>query len=193
MSNYELSLILSIEQRLAFPALSLVRSIAFETGGTFSPSIKNKNSGATGLIQFLESTAEKLEKGLYKRLPSMSIAEQLVYVEKYFLQWQKVFKEKPKEAFDVYALMLHPPLYNKPDSTVFGSSGSKIYEGNKGFDTDKSGVITKGEIKKKWEAATGKLLNSSKIPITTVKTNSFIAMSIAIFLCAMYYVLKMPR
>ncbi len=193
LSSYELSLILSIEQRLNFPALSLVRSIAFETGGSFSTSIKNSTSGAVGLIQFLESTAEGLEKGLYKRLPSMSVTEQLVYVEKYFQQFLKIYKASPKDDFDVYALMLHPPLYNQPDNTVFAVQGTKRYDWNKGFDLDHNGTITKGEVKKKWKAATDKLLNSAKIPIPTVKANSFIAISLAVFLAAMYYILKMPR
>ncbi|MFB6458023.1 hypothetical protein ACE38W_22315 [Chitinophaga sp. Hz27] len=193
LSNYELSLILSIEQRLNFPELSLVRSIAFETGGTFSTSIKNGTSGAVGLIQFLESTAEGLEKGLYQRLPLMSVTEQLVYVEKYFQQFLKVYKKPPRTAFDVYALMLHPPLYNQDDNTVFAVQGTKRYDWNKGFDLDHNGTISKGEVKKKWEAATNKLLKSSKIPITTVTARGFIAISLAVFLLAMYYVLSMPR
>lgn len=192
LSSYDLNLILQIEQRLNFPALSLVRSIAFETGGTFSPSIKNKQSGATGLIQFLESTAEGLEKGLYVRLPGMTVQEQLKYVEKYFQQWKKVFNSPPNEAFDVYALMLHPALYNKPDSTVFAVEGTKRFDQNKAFDIDHSGLITKGEVKQKWQAGTDKLMKSGKVPITTITGNSLILITVAVFLAAMYYILKLP-
>ncbi|WP_146151384.1 hypothetical protein [Chitinophaga niastensis] len=183
---------MQVEQRLSFPALSLVKSIAFETGGTFDPAIKNKQSGATGLIQFLESTAEGLEKGLYLRLPGMTFAEQLVYVEKYFKQWKKTFPQPPNEPFDVYALMLHPVLFNKPDDTVFAIQGTKRFDQNKAFDLDHSGTITKGEVKKKWLSATEKLM-TGRVPITTITANGFIFISIAVFLAAMYYVLNMPR
>ncbi|WP_143306858.1 hypothetical protein [Chitinophaga vietnamensis] len=193
LTSNELSLILGIEQRLGFPALSLVDCIMFETGGTFSPGIKNSSSGATGLIQFLESTAEGIEKGLYKRLPAMTVSQQLVYVEKYFLQLKKVYPAPPNEAFDVYCLMLHPPLFNKPDSTVFATEGTKRYLWNKGFDVDSSGVITKGEIKKRWATGVEKLKAKTKLPITTVTASSFILLSIAIFLAAMYYILNLHQ
>ncbi|MEZ2445930.1 hypothetical protein AB6805_29650 [Chitinophaga sp. RCC_12] len=193
LSSYELNLLLAVEQRLSFPALSLVKSIAFETGGTFNPAIKNKQSGATGLIQFLESTAEGIEKGLYLRLPHMTFQEQLGYVEKYFLQWKKTFPLPPREAFDVYALMLHPALFNKPDETVFAIQGTKRFDWNRAFDLDGNGTITKGEVKKKWTTATDKLITGSRIPITTVTANGFILISVAVFLTAMYYILNLPR
>src|SRR5690625_2115809 len=47
-----------------------------ESGGTFDPSIKSKNSSATGLIQFMASTAEDLGTTTDK-LSKMSFTEQM--------------------------------------------------------------------------------------------------------------------
>lgn len=196
LSSYELSLILGMEQRLGFPELSIVDCIMFETGGTFSPRIRNKQSGAVGLIQFLESSAEELEKGLYKRLPDMSVPEQLVYVEKYFQFWKKVFPAVPNEAFDVYCLLLHPVLYNKPLETVFGQDGQKRYIQNKGFDIDLNGVITKSEIRKKWLSGVANLKVSKPLPIVNImgaRTRDFLAIGAILTLVAIYYVLKMQK
>lgn len=196
LSSYELGLVIGMEQRLGFPELSIVDCIMFETGGTFSPRIRNKQSGAVGLIQFLESSAEELEKGLYKRLPEMSIPEQLVYVERYFQFWRKVYPASPNEAFDVYCLLLHPVLYNKPLSTVFGQDGQKRYVQNKGFDIDLNGTITKSEIRQKWLNGVANLKAKKPLPITNIigtRSRDFLAIGAILALAAIYYILKIQK
>lgn len=64
------------------PAM-LANVIAFETGGTFSPSIAHSSSNATGLIQFTASTAAELGTSL-AALRNMSALQQMEYVERYF-------------------------------------------------------------------------------------------------------------
>ena len=55
----------------------LMAAMAFETGGTFSPSKKNAaGSGATGLIQFMPSTARDLDTTV-EALAAMSAEAQL--------------------------------------------------------------------------------------------------------------------
>jgi hypothetical protein len=61
----------------------LMAAIAFESVETFSPSIRNPMSGATGLIQFMSDTAQGLGTST-DELATMSPEDQLTYVEKYF-------------------------------------------------------------------------------------------------------------
>src|SRR5690606_7347779 len=60
--------------------------MSFETGGSFSPGVRNGvGSGATGLIQFMPTTARELGTST-DALARMSAVEQLEYVERYFAQ-----------------------------------------------------------------------------------------------------------
>lgn len=126
----------------------LMACMAFETGGTFSPSIKNAaGSGATGLIQFMPTTAKGLGTTT-DALAKMSATSQLDYVEKYFKQ----FNKKLKTLEDVYLAILYPAAVGKdPDSTLF-KKGRKTYEQNSGFDANKDGKITPAEISVKVRA-----------------------------------------
>ena len=49
-----------MSKKLKVQYIDLFSIIAFETGGTFDPKIRNKESGAMGLIQFENSTAKSL-------------------------------------------------------------------------------------------------------------------------------------
>lgn len=65
----------------------LAAVMSFETSGTFSPSIKNPKSSATGLIQFMKGTGGT--KGKYygmsrEKFAGLSFDEQMTYVERYF-------------------------------------------------------------------------------------------------------------
>lgn len=54
----------------------LASVIQFESAGTWSPSVRNPSSSATGLIQFTKATAERLGYDL-EDLAAMSVLEQL--------------------------------------------------------------------------------------------------------------------
>lgn len=82
----------------------------FETGGTFSPSIKNKSSGATGLIQFMPSTAKSLGTTTAS-LSKMSALQQLVYVEKYL----KPYAGKIGNLLNLSMAIFYPVAIGKPD------------------------------------------------------------------------------
>ena len=57
-----------IEQRLRMAPGSLLAVMRFETGGTFDPAERNRaGSGATGLIQFMPSTAKNLAWMFHKQ------------------------------------------------------------------------------------------------------------------------------
>lgn len=116
----------------------LAAVISFETAGTFSPSAKNPKSSATGLIQFMEGSGGT--KGKYygmsrKKFASLSFDEQMVYVEKYFKE--RGFKSsKKRNVADLYTAV-----------TGYGyKKGSRAYELNKVWDSNKDGYIAKGEM-----------------------------------------------
>lgn len=119
---------------------ALLSAISFETVGTFKADIKNPNSTATGLIQFLESTAKDLGTTT-KALSKMTRTEQMKYVEKYLAP----YKGKMKDAGDVYMAIHWPAAIGKDDSYVMYEEGSKAYRDNKNLDVNGDGTVTRGE------------------------------------------------
>jgi hypothetical protein len=127
----------------------LMACMAFESGESFSASVKNAaGSGAVGLIQFMPSTAQALGTTTAK-LAAMSAVSQLDFVEKYF----RPSKGKLKSLEDVYMAILWPAAVGKPLSFVLFSKSDtkhpKRYIQNAGLDFDKDGVITKAEAANK--------------------------------------------
>lgn len=124
--------------------------MGFETGGTFSPSIENPASGATGLIQFMPETAKGLGTTT-GQLAQMSRTEQLKYVEKY-LSNKGI---QGGSLSDVYMAVLFPAAVGKPDNFVLFGKGAMsgftgiAYDQNKGLDLNKDGSITKAEAASK--------------------------------------------
>ncbi|QEA11040.1 lysozyme-like domain protein [Acinetobacter phage Abp9] len=120
----------------------LAAVISFETGGTFSPSKRNPNSSATGLIQFMAGSGGT--KGKYygmtrDQFGSLSFDEQMKYVEKYFKDRSSRFRagnEAKNTTGDVYGAV-----------TGYGyKKGSREYNLNKVWDSNKNGIIEKGEM-----------------------------------------------
>lgn len=86
----------------------LANVIYFESGG--NPQARNPKSSATGLIQFIGSTAASLGTSV-DALYRMSGREQMVYVEKYFAS--KAGKLRSQE--DVYMAVFYPKAVGNPD------------------------------------------------------------------------------
>ena len=82
ITRSDIALIEGTARRYGFPPEWLSNLIGFETAGTFSPSIQNPNSGATGLIQFMPSTARDLGTST-AALKNMSFRQQWQFVEAY--------------------------------------------------------------------------------------------------------------
>ena len=118
----------------------LMACIAWESGESFSPSKKNMaGSGATGLIQFMPSTAKALGTTTVQ-LAKMTAEDQLNYVYKYF----RPFDGRLNNLGDVYMAILWPKAVGKPDSYVLFDRGA-AYRQNAGLDKDKDGDVERGE------------------------------------------------
>jgi len=118
----------------------ILSCMAFETAYSFSPSVRNPHSNATGLIQFMPSTARSLGTTV-DALAKMSHAEQMNYVYRYFLP----YKNRLSNLGDVYLAIFYPAAMNKPDDWIIAHKGSKVYAQNSGFDKRGKGFITRGD------------------------------------------------
>lgn len=126
-------------------ASSLMSCMAFETGETFSPKVKNPSSTATGLIQFMEFTAKALGTTT-AQLAKMRAEDQLNYVWKYFAQWPK---GSLKTLEDIYMAILYPKAIGKPLDYKMFIKGDSNYGVNAGLDKNKDNVVTKAEAANK--------------------------------------------
>jgi hypothetical protein len=134
-----------VSNRLGIDPNWLMAIMYTESARTFSPSIQN-SIGATGLIQFMPSTARGLGTTTTE-LKNMSAVDQLDYVEKYL----NVYKNKLKSYIDTYFAIFFPLAIGKPDNYVLQTSGlssSLIAKQNPLFNTNKDGKIEVWEVKK---------------------------------------------
>lgn len=106
-----------------------------------NPSAVNRTTGATGLIQFLRSTAQDLGTST-THLLQMNHVEQLNYVEKYLLQ---IARGKTLESFvDVYLLVFYPAGIKRGYTEPIPMS-NEAKKANAAY-MDKNGNITKQSI-----------------------------------------------
>jgi Transglycosylase SLT domain len=138
----------------------LMAAMAFETAGTFSPSIPNAaGSGAVGLIQFMPATAQALGTTT-DELGQMTAEKQLDFVAQYFAPK----RGRLQTLEDVYMAILWPAAIGKPiDYVLFDRDDPlhpKRYIQNAGLDFNKDGKVTKGEA----TARVGKMLERGKQP-----------------------------
>ncbi|KAB0489686.1 hypothetical protein SAMN05216558_1316 [Pseudomonas vancouverensis] len=122
----------------------LMAVMGFETGYTFSPAARNPGSTATGLIQFVESTARSLGTST-AQLARMTAVRQLDYVEGYY----RPYNGRIRNLGDAYLAVLWPSAVGRPDSYVMWERDSgpyqREYAANSGLDVNHDGVITRGE------------------------------------------------
>lgn len=112
----------------------------FESG--LNPSAVNKISGATGLIQFMPQTAQRLGTST-DELKTMDAISQLAYVEKYL----SAYKGKMASLTDVYLSVFYPAAVGKEDFYILGGSNAELVaRQNRTFDANKDGLITKAEV-----------------------------------------------
>jgi peptidoglycan hydrolase-like protein with peptidoglycan-binding domain len=130
--------VLEIAARLDTNPNFLLAVMSFESGGTFSPSVKNQaGSGAVGLIQFMPATARGLGTTT-EELVKMSAEAQLDFVEKHF----KPFKSRLNTIEDTYMAVLFPRAVGKGNEFVLFEHPSVAFTQNRGLDIDGDGRIT---------------------------------------------------
>ncbi|MNP88958.1 hypothetical protein D3C85_13520 [compost metagenome] len=121
----------------------LMSCMAFESGGTFSPTIQN-GAGAPyyGIIQFGAAAAKDAGTSI-PALLKMTNVQQVQYVYNFF----KPYKGKLKGLSDMYLRILYPVAVGKPeDYVLFSENGrGRAYAQNHGLDVNRDGKITKGE------------------------------------------------
>lgn len=150
VSKNFIDLVFQIAANLDMPPMGpvyLMGCMAWESANTFSPSIRNAaGSGATGLIQFMPSTAKDLGTNV-DSLAAMTAEQQLIFVQKYFMP----YKGRLQSLGDVYMAILWPAAIGKPESHVLWNKDSRptTYRQNAGLDMDKDGDITKAECTQK--------------------------------------------
>lgn len=140
-------IIAEVASRIGVNPNDLAAVISFETAGTFSPSIKNPKSSATGLIQFMSGSGGT--KGKYYGMSrgafaSLSFEEQMIYVEKYFKE-RGFRSDKPRDVADTYTAVTG---YGYRDIPKYNARGVRIdaYHLNRVWDSNKDGYIAKGEM-----------------------------------------------
>ncbi|NEN80894.1 transglycosylase SLT domain-containing protein [Paenibacillus elgii] len=146
--------VLDICKKLQINPDDLMAIMAFESGG-INPAAVNRKSGATGLIQFMPSTAASLGTST-SALAKMSAVEQLDYVYKYF----KPYAGRIHNVYDAYMVVFLPIGVGKDDDFVLGQKDSteilagkltkgKVYAQNSGLDVNGDFKITKKEAGQK--------------------------------------------
>lgn len=145
LSAQSKELINGMSQRLGMNPEDLKAVIYSESSG--NPHAVNKKSGATGLIQFMPSTARQFGTST-SAIYNMSAEEQLKpggIVERYLAAMKKKagFKDGEKlSGGQVYALVFMPA---KAKKQVLTSSG-KAYSWNSGLDHNHDGQITMADL-----------------------------------------------
>lgn len=106
--------------------------------------ITNNLSGATGIIQWLPSTAECLGYDT-STIRKMSFKDQLVLVKAYFKASGKLHKINSYE--DLYLCVFYPKAVGQRNNYVIGRKNSYVVRQNRSIDENKNGIITVKEFK----------------------------------------------
>lgn len=126
LSKKDIRLMQALANKYGFPAFWLANLANFESAGTFNPSIQN-SIGATGIIQFLPSTAKEL--GVTTDiLRKMTFAQQLAYVDLYLSKYfngaganKGIFNKKTGKVTDkftqtdLFMIIFYPVAVGRPD------------------------------------------------------------------------------
>jgi hypothetical protein len=138
-----LAKVAEVSSKLGIQADWLMIVMKMESG--INPQAINTTGGATGLIQFMPSTAVGLGTST-AALYNMSNVEQMDWVYKYF----KPYAGRLLSVTDLYMVTFFPVALGKPDNYVLQTSSlhaDTIARQNPVFDLNKDQAITVGEFK----------------------------------------------
>lgn len=138
------------------------------------PQAVNKDSSATGLIQFIPSTATALGTST-SALGRMSAIEQLPFVRRVYAGSAK----KIHAMGDYYMAIFMPAFVGQPASTVLGVKGEKVYDQNASLDVDQDGTLTIGDVTRKIDDAVALAKQKPLAVFTSQKSSSgpFVALA----------------
>ena len=141
-----------VSQKIGANPADLLGLMASESG--LDPQAVNSSSGATGLIQFIPSTAASLGTSV-SALGQMNRAQQMEYVEKFLL---KTAPPNPTPGH-LYTSVFLPAFAKKPADYVIAKKGgftsdwghhpASWYAGNAGLDMNRDGSIQIEELGKR--------------------------------------------
>jgi len=130
--------VIDIARNLGTDPNFLMAIMSFESG--LDPKARNSSSGATGLIQFMPSTATRL-RTTTDALSRMTAEQQLDYVARYFA----TYKGRLKTLEDAYMAVLWPKAIGQGSNYVLFSKPEIAYDQNRALDLNKDGRITVAE------------------------------------------------
>lgn len=191
-SSYRVSFVNKVKDistKLGIDPNWLMAIMYWESARTFSPSIQNNSTGATGLIQFMPSTAFGLGTNT-AMLKSMSAVEQLDWVYKYYSS----YKNKLKSYVDTYFVTFFPLAVGKPNDYVLETknlSSSLIATQNPAFDVDKNKNVQVWEVKKVMlERLPSEWLNSDSFSVAIKAYKGYLLVGVTLLLGGSYYLYK---
>ncbi len=186
VSKSDLLELKKIGDKYNIPFEWLINLIRYESGATFSPAITN-SIGATGLIQFLKSTAQNLGTTT-SDLKKMTFKQQLVYVDKYLYENLKrhlTSEGKIPNTFtqgDIFMTIFYPVAVGKPNYKF----SDKVSNANAGIRTPMDYVnkalensvfplsafpYTLSDVKKKLGEGYDKVESQVTSTVNKIKTN----------------------
>ena len=126
LSKKDISLLSKVADKYGFPPFWGANLMNFESAGTFNPSITN-SIGATGIIQFIPSTASDLGVTT-DALRKMTFAQQMAYVDLYLHKYfygsganKGIFNTKTGKVTDkftqtdLFMIIFYPVAVGRPD------------------------------------------------------------------------------
>lgn len=139
--------VVQVAERLRMDPVHLMAVMSFETGESFSPSVRNRSTGATGLIQFMPSTARGMGTST-SSLSRMTPERQLDYVERYL----QPYAGKMNTVEDAYMAVLWPAAVGDGPNRALFRNPTRAYRQNRGLDINRNGVVTAREAASKVRA-----------------------------------------
>jgi hypothetical protein len=151
----------------------------FDSESGVKPNAVNPNGGATGLIQFMPSTAIALGTTT-ERLKQMTATEQLYFVMKYYLR----YANKISSIEQLYLINFYPYALNQTNNYIIGSEkgmdyARKIVQVNPRTQPDKTkNTVTKQEYLQGVKNRIASKLTESQLKLiyaANTQKNSYVA------------------
>ncbi len=128
-----------VAERLGLQREWLESVIDAESGG--KPDAVNEETGASGIIQWLPSTARDLGTTV-EAIRAMTAEEQMPLVEQYLQPYAK----KIASLEDAHLAVFFPAALGRDNSYVLFREGSEAYAKNHLLDRGKKGHVTRGDL-----------------------------------------------